>query len=198
MKKILILLGVVLLSGCSTIKNPMTEYRIVLESPESQSAVSGCKEKSLKIAQAFSPSALMSLRMDYAESNNRVFSYSESQWRESPNHYVTQQILKEIRAMNLFKNVQVSKSRSRNSWILETNIEDFMQHYSDDLKESFANVVISLTLIDYKSNSVVATKTFTSKVKSKTLDAQGGVKALNSALTIILEQNREWLNGVCK
>ncbi len=198
MKKILIILGIVLLSGCSTLKNPVTEYRIVIDSIEDKSLVDGCREKSLKVAQAFSSSALMSLRMDYAESDNRVFSYSQSQWRESPNRLVTLQILKDIRAMELFKNVQISKSRGKNSWLLETNIEDFMQYYSDDLKESYAKVVISLTLIDSSSNSIVATRTFDSNIKSDTLDAQGGVKALKSALGNVLKQNRDWLNGVCK
>lgn len=198
MKKILILLGILLLSGCSTLKNPVTEYRIVIDSHGSKSLSKGCREKSLKVAQAFSSSALMSLRMDYAEPDNKVFSYSQSQWRESPNRLVTLEILKDIREMELFKNVQISKSRGSNSWLLETNIEDFMQYYSDDLKESYAKVVISLTLIDSASNSIIETKTFDSKIKSETLDAQGGVNALKSALSDILRQNRNWLDGVCK
>ncbi|MCK4973694.1 MAG: membrane integrity-associated transporter subunit PqiC [Sulfurimonas sp.] len=197
MKKILILLSIVLLSGCVTTKPSITEYRVVAKTSKAQSVVDGCKEKSLKIAQAFSSSSLMSLKMDYVQEESKIFSYSQAHWNESPNHSVTKEILKKIRDSKLFKNVQISRSRSKNSWILETNIEDFLQYYSEGLKDSFAKVIISLTLIDSKTNSVIATKTFNSKVNTNTLDAEGGVEALNKALSDILTQNIEWLNGVC-
>jgi len=197
MKLIFITIGIFLLSGCTTVKPSIVEYNITTKSLKTASTVSGCKDKSLKIAQAFSSSSLMSLKMDYAQEDSKVFSYSQSQWRESPNHAVTMETLKAIRASDLFKNVQISKSRSKSEWILETNIEDFLQYYSDGLKDSFANVVISLTLIDSKTNSVVATKMFSSKVNTNSLDAEGGVEALNKALSDILTQNIEWLNGVC-
>ena len=197
MKKILILLSIVLLSGCATTKPSITEYRVVAKTSKVQSVVDGCKEKSLKIAQAFSSSSLMSLKMDYVQEESKIFSYSQAHWNESPNHSVTKEILKKIRDSKLFKNVQISRSRSKNSWVLETNIEDFLQYYSEGLKDSFAKVIISLTLIDSKTNSVIATKTFNSKVNTNTLDAEGGVEALNKALSDILTQNIEWLNGVC-
>lgn len=197
MKKILILLSIVLLSGCVTTKPSITEYRVVAKTSKARSVVDGCKEKSLKIAQAFSSSSLMSLKMDYVQEESKIFSYSQAHWNESPNHSVTKEILKKIRDSKLFKNVQISRSRSKNSWILETNIEDFLQYYSEGLKDSFAKVIISLTLIDSKTNSVIATKTFNSKVNTNTLDAEGGVEALNKALSDILTQNIEWLNGVC-
>ncbi|MCK4875267.1 MAG: membrane integrity-associated transporter subunit PqiC [Sulfurimonas sp.] len=197
MKKILILLSIVLLSGCVTTKPSITEYRVVAKTSKVQSVVDGCKEKSLKIAQAFSSSSLMSLKMDYVQEESKIFSYSQAHWNESPNHSVTKEILKKIRDSKLFKNVQISRSRSKNSWVLETNIEDFLQYYSEGLKDSFAKVIISLTLIDSKTNSVIATKTFNSKVNTNTLDAEGGVEALNKALSDILTQNIEWLNGVC-
>jgi len=199
MKLIIITIAIFLLSGCTTIKPSITEYKITANSLEvKKSSVEGCKNKSIKIAQAFSSGSLMLLKMDYAQGKNKIFSYSQAQWNESPNHSITNEILKNIRASKLFKNTQISKSRSKNSLILEINIEDFLQYYSNDLKDSFANIVISLTLIDSKTDVIVATKTFSSNVKTNTLDAYGGVKALNSALSDILTQNIEWLNGVCK
>ena len=44
----------------------------------------------------------------------------------------------------------------------------------------------------------MATKTFYSKVNAKTPDAQGGVDAINSALSEIISQNINWLEEVCK
>ena len=199
MKLIIITIAIFLLSGCTTIKPSITEYKITANSLEvKKNSVEGCKNKSIKIAQAFSSGSLMLLKMDYAQGKNKIFSYSQAQWNESPNHSITNEILKNIRASKLFKNTQISKSRSKNSLILEINIEDFLQYYSQDLKDSFANIVISLTLIDSKTDAIVATETFFSNVKTNTLDAHGGVEALNSALSDILTQNIEWINGVCQ
>jgi len=187
-----------LVSGCSTIKPSVTEYRVITKNIHSNSVARECRDKSLKVAQAFSSPSLMSLKMDYAEANNRVFSYSQAQWQESPNNSITMQILRNIRDANIFKSVQVSKSRSKNSLIIETNIEEFMQFYSEEMNESYVNIVLSLTLVDSKTALVISAKTFSSKVKSKTLDAKGGVEALNTALSKIISQNIEWLAGVCK
>lgn len=198
MRELLIILGL-LLSGCATVKPTITDYRIFAKTVQNSNSFSNsCKDKSLKIAQAFSPSSLMSLNMDYMESENRVFSYSQSQWQESPNDAITLELLKNIRSAGIFSSVEGSKSRSKSSWILETNIEEFLQFYTKDMKSSYVNVVITLTIIDTQTNSVVATKTFSSKADAKTLDAQGGVEALGAALSEVISQNTEWLERVCK
>ena len=196
--KLISIIIIFILSGCTTVKLSITEYKIVVDSPNIKSNVDGCRDKSLKIAQAFSSNSLMSLKMDYAQDKSKIFSYSQAHWSESPNHSITMNLLKEIRDSGFFKNVQISKSISRNNWILEINIEDFLQYYSEDLKKSFAKVAINLTLIDSKNNTIIATKTFVSKVDVKTLNADGGVEALSSAFSNILTQNLEWLNEVCK
>jgi len=196
--KLISIIIIFILSGCTTVKLSITEYKIVVDSPNIKSNVDGCRDKSLKIAQAFSSNSLMSLKMDYAQEKSKIFSYSQAHWSESPNHSITMNLLKEIRDSGFFKNVQISKSISRNNWILEINIEDFLQYYSEDLKSSFAKVAINLTLIDSKNNIIIATKTFVSKVDVKTLNADGGVEALSSAFSNILTQNLEWLNEVCK
>jgi cholesterol transport system auxiliary component len=198
MRVVFILLAL-LISGCATLKPAITEYRVVAKTVQfNKLSSNSCKDKSLKIAQAFSPNSLMSLNMDYMESDNRVFSYSQSQWQESPNDAITLELLKNIRSADIFSSVEASKSRSKSSWIVETNIEEFLQFYTKDMKNSYVNVVITLTIVDTKTNSVVATKTFSSKADAKTLDAQGGVEALGAALSEVISQNIEWLERVCK
>ncbi|OHE05305.1 MAG: hypothetical protein A2513_09110 [Sulfurimonas sp. RIFOXYD12_FULL_33_39] len=197
MRTVLIIL-VVFLSGCATIKPAVAEYRVVTQVQKKDILAKGCKNKSLKILEAFSTNSLKSLSMDYTESGNRVFSYSESQWQESPNNFVISHLISNIRAQELFSSVNLSKSRSKNSLLLETAIEEFMQFYSSDLKSSYVDIVITFTLVDSSTNAVMATKTFYSKVNAKTPDAQGGVDAINSALSEIISQNINWLEEVCK
>lgn len=198
MKLILITMSVLFLSGCTMTKPYITEYKILAKEKQIKTSSSECRDKSLKIAQAFSEKSLMSTMMDYTQSDNKVFSYTESQWQETPNHAITAYMYNGIKESDIFKSVLSSKSVSKSDMILEINIEEFMQHYTLDMKELSAKVVISLALINTKTNSIIATKTFKSKADSKKLNADGGTEALSLALSDVLDKNIEWLGGVCK
>lgn len=187
-----------LMSGCSSTSPSITEYRISTNIEPKKVESAGCKAKSLKVAEAFSASALMSLKMNYATGSNKQFTYSQSQYSLSVSHSISSELLKMLREMDIFKTVQISKSRSRNDLILETSIDDFMQYFSEDEKSSFVNVVISLSLLDTITSTAIASKTFSAKLDTKTLDAEGGVDALNIALSDVLLQTSDWLVEVCK
>jgi cholesterol transport system auxiliary component len=199
MKLWIAIVVLLLLSGCATVHPAIAEYRLSSHMPTLTDSSNSreCANKSLKVAEAFSSSSLMALDINYVHGQNKQFPYSQAQWSISPNHAITAKLLELIRERNLFKSVQVSKSRSKNDLILETNIEDFMQYFSEDLKESHSNVVITLTLIDASNNSVRATQTFSAKVNSKSLDVEGGVVALNLAFEDVLSQIIHWLEKVC-
>ena len=197
-KLIFIALFLFLLSGCTATNSSITEYKIALKTQESNNLSGGCIDKSLKVVQAFSPSSLMSLQMNYVQGESKVYAYSQARWSNSPNKEISSQMLKVLRESKLFKNTQNSKSRSKSNLILETNIEEFMQYYSKDLTESYSYVVISLTLIDAYTSEVLATKTFSAKSDVETLDASGGVNGLGNALSDVLNQSLNFLNEVCK
>lgn len=198
MRVVGLFLIVLLFSACSTVHPPVTEYRLNLDMQKSPQTQKECLEKTLKVAQAFSSTPLMTLNMNYVEGSMKQFSYSQAQWSVSPNDAITAEIIDMLRGTNLFRSVQVSKSRSKSDMILEVNIEDFMQYFSNNFDNSYANAVITLTLIDSETNKVIATKTFNSKVDTKTLNAEGGVHALSTALSDILKQSSKWFNEVCK
>jgi len=136
--------------------------------------------------------------MNYGQGDHKQFVFTQSQWAQSPNNAITAELLKSIKATKLFKNVQVSKSRSNNSLLLETSIEDFMQYFSEDESSSYVSVVVTLTLIDTNSNRVLATETFSSKMDVLSVNASGGVTALNEALQNVLEDGVLWFGEVCR
>ena len=197
-KTIFIAVFSLFLSGCSTTKPLITEYTIEAKVNNIHNEKSGCLDKTIKVSQAFSSTALMSPKMSYAQGEYKQFSYSQSEWANSPNKAITMQIAKLLREGNLFQSVQTFKSRSKSSLILETNIEDFMQYFTDNSDNSYAKVVISFTILDAKTSDIIATKTLSAKVDTKTLDANGGVQALNLALENVLKQTNGWLIEVCK
>jgi len=188
----------VLLSGCSTTKPTVIEYKLSLKDLDKNSVSKGCQDKSLKVSQAFSSSSLMSLNMNYILGGSKIYSYSQAQWNNSPNQEITSQIVQLLREAKLFKTTQSSKSRSVSDYILETTIEDFMQYYDEKITTSYVNVSIHMSLIDVKTNKVVASKRFVKRIKTKSLDAEGGVKALDIALKDILKESLKFLDGVCK
>ncbi|MDQ7044976.1 MAG: ABC-type transport auxiliary lipoprotein family protein [Sulfurimonas sp.] len=183
--------------ACTNIIPSKVEYRVNSQVNVNVLSQSGCKTKSLRVAQAFSSSALRSQSMSYRLGDSKQYTYSESLWSMSPNRALTAEFLSMIRASKLFKNVEISKSRSRSDIIVEVNIEDFMQYFNDASTESFVNVVISLSLIDARTNTVFANETFTKKMDVDELSSYGGVNALNKALKDILLQSNIWLGEVC-
>ncbi|MDA3908030.1 MAG: ABC-type transport auxiliary lipoprotein family protein [Sulfurimonas sp.] len=189
---------VFLLSGCSTIEPAVTEYKLSLKALNHSSDSKECRDKSLKVSQAFSSSSLMSLQMNYVLDGHKIYAYSQAQWNNSPNKEISSKVVKALRESKLFKNTQNSKSRGKADLILEINIEDFMQYYSKDLSQSHVRVEVSFTLIDSITSEVIATETFSAKKEASSLDAPGGVKGLDAALTNVLGQGLDFLNEVCK
>ena len=190
-------IAVFLFSGCTLTQPFVSEYRINAQVKSKASDAKKCSQKSIKVAQSFSTSALASSKMNYAKGAHKQFAYTQSEWADAPNRAINAQIVKLLRETKLYKSVQTSKSRSASEFIVEINIEDFMQYFNEDETESYANVLVSLTLLETASNKVIATQTFASKMKSQTLDANGGVNALNSALEDVLAQMNVWFIGVC-
>ena len=197
-KLLLILLSAFLFIGCSTTTPAISEYRISVKPHIPVFTQTGCKDESLKVAQAFSSTSLMTHDMNYGQGTHKQYKFTQSQWAESPNRAITTAIVEYLKSTKLFKNVQISKSRSKNGLILETNIEDFMQYFSEDEKESFVLVRIDFTLIDVKTGKVLATQTFDSNIKVDSMNAEAGVKHLNIALENVLNNSGKWLSEVCK
>ena len=187
-----------LLSGCSITKPAITEYRLSLKDYSPKSHANSCKDKSLKVSAAFSSNSLMTLSMNYMQDKHKIYTYTQSQWSDSPNQEISSQILCALRDAKLFESVQNAKSRSRSDLILEINIQDFMQYYSEDLSTSYVNISICFTLIDANTNKAIATKGFNAKKDVKSLDAIGGVEALDRALEEVINEGLDFLSGACK
>jgi cholesterol transport system auxiliary component len=136
--------------------------------------------------------------MKYAYGDDKLFIYSQSQWALSPNQAITSEIVNLLRDLELFSSIQISKSRSRNDMLLEISIDEFMQYFSEDGSRSYVNVVLSLTLLDTRTKTIFATKTFRQKSDVERLSAEGGVESLNTALRTILLSSSIWFERVCK
>ena len=198
MRSVVLLVAMILFAGCTVTKPVVSEYRIDPEIKSLKSSAMSCKEKSLKVAQLFSSSSLMSQRMKYTQDGYQEFSFTESKWALSPNRAINDMLVRTIREAKLFRSVNSFKSRSRSDLILEATLEEFIQHFREDNKKSYVRVVISFTLVDAKIAKILHTKSFIQEVEVDTLNAKGGVVALNRALGTLLSQSNSWLGEICR
>lgn len=196
---LLLFFAIVGLSGCVTKNPPMIEHRLYVQKESIAAPSQGaCQQKDIKVSLAFAKSALMSQKMRYVEDNFHEYAFAHSEWAQSPNRALTQEIYENIRDSALFRSVQNHNSRSKSDYILESNIEEFVQHFDEELEHSYAVVRLSFVLIDAKSSKVMESLSLEKRVQSETLDAQGGVKALSQALQEVLGEQRVWLQKVCQ
>jgi len=198
MRYIFIVCLSLLFVGCSVTKVPLTEYKIDVDMIQKDLDVKQCQSKSLKVSQSFSSIKLKTLNMNYTQGRSKIYTYSQSIWNQSPNEAITSEVTKMLRDKNIFKTVQISKSRVKSDLILEITIDKFIQTFDDELKNSYADIAINFTIIDAKTNTVISSKSFKDKEKTDTLDAMGGVEALNKALSKILGDSVDWFEEVCR
>ncbi|MBT5934498.1 ABC-type transport auxiliary lipoprotein family protein [Sulfurimonas sp.] len=196
--KFIIIFFIFLFTGCTVTKPLVFEYRIVPKVKITTYKSTLCKKSSLKVRKVNSSSSLMSKKMKYAEDGYKEFSFSESAWAESPNKAISSQLVKSIKRTNIFSSVHGFKSYTKSKYILESNLEDFMQYFTDSDGKSYVIVSLDMALFDAETVKSLSSRNFTKRVEVMDLNAQGGVKALNLGLAVVLEETNKWLSEVCK
>jgi len=196
--KTVILTLALLFSACTTTLPSVEEYRVAPKlSLESAQGESLCKESSLKVSEVFGNSFLKSTDMHYVIGEYKELTFNQSAWSDSLAKLLTSEILKALREADIYHNVESYRSRSDAQYVLESSVNDFMQYFDKDAKESYVIVDITMTLVDVKSSKVVTTKRFYKRLNAKEADAKAGVEALNSAFKEVLYEVVEWLKSSC-
>jgi cholesterol transport system auxiliary component len=197
LKSVNLLFLIVVLSGCSLKQPSITEYKIEMEEFQKNKNAQKCKDKTLKINQAFSDHTLMGTKMNYVVGKHKQYPFSKARWSTPVNQMVSFHLTNMINQLDIFKSVQSYKSITKDDYILQSNIIDFKQYFSEDLKSSYVKAVVQISLIDNYTNKIIDSKTFTSKIDTKTLDSYGGVQSLNKALLEILKDSSLWIRDIC-
>jgi ABC-type uncharacterized transport system auxiliary subunit len=88
-------------------------------------------------------------------------------------------------------------SKAQSDLLLELRVDDCMQYFNKEVTLSYVKVAIGARLIDKASGKVIASKEFYTKQNTQTLDAKGGVAALNKTLETLLPQITTFVAGAC-
>jgi ABC-type uncharacterized transport system auxiliary subunit len=196
MRYFLYIVGMLLfISGCATKVPAVTHYTLTPKVIPQKTNGSDSIATSLKVFQTFSDTTLMDTKMYYSNGfeTNR---YHQSKWLLAPNTMVSDTLVRNITNANIFQNVVGSNSRVQTTYILESRLDEFMQYFTPDMKHSYVVVQLSLAVVKKEGLSLVASKTFRKKVDVETLDAKGGVKALNEAMQEVVQEAVRWLGSV--
>lgn len=185
MKKFSIILFVILLSGCSIIKEP---EKIVINSYliEAKPLTKSYNTKKIdilinkpKIDKSFNTRDII-----YTLKPFSYEAYGKSQWLEMPSNMIKTELIETIRDSKYFKNVVDIHSNAQSDYILESSFSKIYHKYES--KKSFAILKANFKLI-YK-NKIIKSMTFNKKVLCKENTPYGFVKALNKGFNQVLNQ----------
>lgn len=193
-------LVLVLFGGCSlqmTIP-PKTQYKFQIPSQTQEYNATACKDDVLGLRNVVSYDPIMNRSIYYQVGELTIATYSESNWEAAPFKTIGLSLISSIRDSKIFKDAFLASSFVKPDIILEYSVGEFMQHFSEDMKSSYATVNIHFALLDRKNSKLLYSTTIEKKVPASSLDALGGVKALQSALNDVLMQTNLWLNARCQ
>lgn len=201
MKKILfftLLLG--LFSGCSlqTKVAAHTQYRLQHPPQTGSFTATTCKDDVLALKNILTDDATASRSIMYQVGDFKLASYADSNWESPLFKTLESLLLLNTRETKIFKDVVTSRSLAKADFTLEYSVGEFTQHFSEDMNSSYASVNVHLALLDNTSSKLLYATTIEKKIPSQTLNAQGGVLALQEALSAVMQESDVWLHERCE
>lgn len=186
-----------LVSGCSVTTPSVTEYRL---DPQLNIQVkeTRCSQKSIEITPLFVNNSLNNTTMRYKVGEYKEYLYTQSAWADAPSKMIANKLANVLQNSSLFKGVFSYRSPHKGDLVLELSVNEFMQSFDEKQEHSEVKLDISMNLFDKKTTELIATKSFVKVMQTETLDAQGGVDALNSVLGDTLNESVMWLEKRCQ
>ena len=185
--------------GCSLKSTPpITEFTLTGKEKGFDVNATKCSLKTLKVLEPFGSNKYTINDLYYVVLPYEENSYTQSSWIEPVSTMLYNEILKALRESRLFRSVANYSSVTKGKYILEIEISDFKQYFTHDKKYSYGIADITFTLVDSENYLPIAQHEIYKKIKTDSLDARGGVKALNRAQQESIEDMITWLDETCQ
>ncbi len=184
MRNITVLLSsIVIISGCSIKSHKLSSYDL-----QTEVNVHMQKRYPNSVLMVKYPSSLGAFGGSriYYKRDGLTSYYLYSQWSQSLNRIIYNQLLKELESSNLFKAVVGFNSGVKANMELETEILKFYHIVTDS--GSYSNIEIVVKLIDANSKSVIKVKRFSYKDTIKEANAKEFVKKSEEALRRFIKE----------
>ena len=194
-KTVLIFLALIL-AGCTISTPPITNYTLM---PKHSITIHSSVQTyhTLKLSGTKAPYSLSSKSLLYLKDSQEVGAYLYSQWNDTPSAMIDRYISTSLDESQLFSSLIPKTSTLQSDLLLESSLSSFY-HRIHENKTSDGYLDITYFLVDQKTKKMVAHKRFVITVPSQSLDAHGGITALNEATHELSNQCIEWLNLTMK
>lgn len=185
-----------LLGGCTTITPPITGYTLTHTAPNPSSDAAKTT-LTLKISGTKAPASLSSSQLFYLSNHQEMRSYLYSRWNDTPGVMIDRLVGESIYESRLFFAVLPKTSSVNSDLLLESTLSSFHHRIHDD-NRSEGYLDITYILINPKTKQTVASKRFRITAPAPSIDARGGVSALNRAANELAVECTAWLHTTMK
>jgi cholesterol transport system auxiliary component len=189
------IVSVFMLFGCSATTPSVNEYTL-LSSKTIQPTTVPLSSKTLSVALSKSIPSLSTKNLIYLRENGETGAYLYSRWSDTPTALLQRSLLISLYEHPLFASLSASNSLAQSDWVLESDLDAFYHRFSKDKSEGYID--ITYRLIDTKTKSLLGSKRFSISSPAPTMDAQGGVDALQKATDELNTQCILWLTTLTK
>lgn len=200
MKIALMIILALLVTGCSlqTKVASSTQYRLDITPNDRNFTSLTCKDDILQLKNISNYDVIQSRSIYYKVGDYKLFAYTQSNWEEAPSKTIQNELISALRDTAIFKDVITNRSVAKSNYILEYDVEDFVQHYKEDLNSSYVSAKVHFSIIENNSSKLLYSTTIQKELPTDSNDAFGGVKALRAVLKDLLGQTSLWLDERCQ
>lgn len=146
----------------------------------------------LEVAPVRGAAPLQTTDILYADRSHSLQGYAYSRWRDAPVKAMGMLLEAAVGNSGLFLAVLPSSSAADADLVLESALLECGHVIGED-GASQGVVRMRVHLIDNKNRKVIAGRELTGKVPAATVDAAGGVAAINQAASMVAEELVAWL-----
>ena len=186
--------AIVALTGCVSFGQQEPQRYYVLDASVAK-AGSGAKPRAstLLIAPTTVAGFYETPEIVYSRAPGERAYYQFSTWTERPGRRITDLLVLRLERAGLFKTVATAISGVQGDLVLSTHLAEFYH----DAAASPGSVKVTLTaeLMDPVRRVLLARRTFDRSAPAATYDAPGAVRALNQAVTAILDDIAAWVDA---
>lgn len=185
-----LIVSIILLGGCVSKDAPMKTY-ILNPNLSIKRVYSSYKNNSVKIAYPINIKGKSTTALYFSYSDIEEGVYQNASWSSSSSQLLTGAIIRSLEKGKIFKSVVDYNSQANTDYILESEIYDMYHKIRDKL--SIAVVTIRFDLVNTQDNALIKSKKFCYEIATETTDAQGYVKATNSAIEQLSRDLVKWV-----
>lgn len=190
--RLLLLLPLLSLAACSLAPTPepMTTYRLTVETPITQKPVSSPLNLSLRVNKPNASGYLATSRILVIAENNQLSVYKGAQWQETTPLMVRNHLLDSFRQFQLFQFISSDDKQLSVQIELDTDLRAFQTEYRQS--QAVVNLTLVARLVNPKQKQILASQTFTQQVIAKSEQLSDVVEAFAQAQNKLSQSVVNW------